>query len=163
MSVDLRGSFRLSFVAGGTDQLVPPVSAVLEQVQSGPSWDVATICPADAQFPRAHIEWHCGQGFVLHCFEDDRSRGYFLVSSVHLASPSVEINLGGQALERWPANLFVSEQLARQALDYFLSSGKQDPALDWIRIDGFPRETVWEGRGGREAWERANSATRRDV
>ncbi|MBI1875345.1 MAG: hypothetical protein HYS05_15865 [Acidobacteria bacterium] len=37
------------------------------------------------------------------------------------------------------------------------------PLLHIIRIDAFPRETVWEGREGREAWERANSATKHDV
>ena len=37
-----------------------------------------------------------------------------------------------------------------------LEFGKQEPSLEWVRIDGFPRETLWEGRAQREAWERAN-------
>ena len=45
---------------------------------------------------------------------------------------------------------------ATQALNHFLESGKQDPALEWVRIDGFPRETLWEWRAQREASERAN-------
>jgi hypothetical protein len=71
----------------------------------------------------------------------------------------VEINLGGQTLERWPSALFVPEELAHQALDSFLTTGKQDAALHWIRIDAFPRETLWVGREERETWERAKSAT----
>ena len=64
--------------------------------------------------------------------------------------------VGGQALERWPRELFVSAELATRTLNYFFQFGKQDPALEWIRIDGFPREILWEGRDQREAWERAN-------
>ena len=43
---------------------------------------------------------------------------------------------------------------------FWISSITNDPTLDWVRIDGFPRETVWEGREGREAWERANRLQR---
>jgi hypothetical protein len=75
----------------------------------------------------------------------------------------VEINLGGQALERWPQELFVPESIARQAVEYFVSAGKQDPVLHWIRIDAFPREIIWEDRAGREAWERNNSSASGDV
>jgi len=56
----------------------------------------------------------------------------------------------------WPRELFVSAAQATQALNHFLEHGKQDPALEWVRIDAFPRETLWEGRAQREAWERAN-------
>jgi hypothetical protein len=76
------------------------------------------------------------------------------------SSPSVEVELGGQALERWPRELFVSAERATQALNHFLEFGKQDPALEWVRIDGFPRETLWEGRAQRDAWERANPRKR---
>jgi len=51
--------------------------------------------------------------------------------------------------------LFVDTALAADALDYFLDTGKQKDTLHWIRTDAFPRETVWEGRAGREAWERS--------
>ena len=54
----------------------------------------------------------------------------------------------------------MSRSLSTQALNYFLQHGKQDPALEWIRIDGFPRETLWEGREQRLAWERANPCKR---
>jgi hypothetical protein len=59
--------------------------------------------------------------------------------------------------------LFVPEELADQALDCFLATGKQDRALQWVRIDAFPRTIIWEDHVGREAWERANSGTRHDV
>jgi hypothetical protein len=57
-----------------------------------------------------------------------------------------------QVQERWPRELFVSLDLAREALDFFLEAGKQKPTLHWVRTGGIPRETVWEGREGREAW-----------
>ena len=78
----------------------------------------------------------------------------------HFSTPSIEVELGGQGLEGWPRELFVSAQQAMQALDHFLDHGKQDPALEWIRIDGFLRESLWEGREQRLAWERANPRKR---
>jgi len=78
------------------------------------------------------------------------------VSRLEFSAPSVEINLGGQALERWPRELFVSEDLATEALDHFLDHGELKPSLFWISTGQFPREIIWEGREEREAWERAN-------
>lgn len=54
------------------------------------------------------------------------------------------------------ANCFVSAEHATQALNHFLEHGKQDPALEWVRIDAFPRETLWGGRAQRKARERAD-------
>lgn len=99
----------------------------------------------------------------MQCYEDERSQSYFLVASPKLSAPSIDVELGGQALERWPPELFVSAERAGQALNYFLDSGKQDPSLEWVRIDAFPREVVWEGREGREAWERTKRARNGDV
>jgi len=138
--------------------LVPSVPELLTRVQSRPVWDGASISPQDAQFPLVHVDWHEGHGFVLQCYEDEESWSDFLVTSQHFSPPSIEVELGGQTLERWPRELFVSAERATQALNHFLESGKQDPTLAWIRIDSFPRETMWEGREGREAWERANRA-----
>lgn len=120
---------------------VPSVSELLTGVQSRPLWDGASISPVDTQFPCVHFDWHEGHGFVLQCYEDEGSW-----------------RLGGQALERWPRELFVSAERATQALSHFLEFGKQDPTLEWVRIDAFPREIVWEDWEGREAWERANRA-----
>lgn len=163
MRVDQRSEFRLSFVTGETELPIPSVSDILARLQSGPVWDVASIVPADDQFPLLHVEWHEGKGFVIQCYEGEYSWSDFLLIGPRCGPPRVEINLGGQALERWPSELFVPEELTRQALDYFLASGKQDSALHWVRIDAFPRETIWEGREGREAWERENPSTSRDV
>jgi hypothetical protein len=162
MSVDPR-AFRLSFVTGETELPIPPVSKILVRLRSGPVWDGASIAPADGQFPLLHAEWHEGHGFVIQCYEDERAWSDFLLSSVSCGPPTIEINLGGQALERWPSELFVPEELAGQALDCFLATGKQDRTLHWVRIEAFPRKTLWEGREGREAWERTNSGKKDDV
>jgi len=163
MSVDLTHAFRLSFLTSEATLPIPAVSEILARLRSGPVWDGASIAPAEGQFPLLHIEWHEGHGFVIQCYEDEQAWSDFLVTGISCGPPTIEINLGGQTLERWPSELFVPEEPARQVLDCFLTSGKQGPALHWVRIDAFPREAVWEGREGREAWERANSATKHDV
>jgi hypothetical protein len=163
MSVDKRNPFRVSFVTGEPEMWIESESAILVRVQSGPVWDVASIAPVNNRFPRLHIEWHGGNGFVIQCYEDEHSWSDFLVAGPSCGPPAVEINLGGQALERWPQELFVPEQLAHRAVEYFLNSGKQDPSLHWARIDAFPRETIWEGHESREAWERTHGPANRDV
>jgi len=128
----------------------------LAGVQFRPVWDGASISPDCAQFPLVYVDWHEGHGFVFQCYENEDSWSDFLVTSRSFSPPSIEIELGGQALERWPRQLFVSAELAIQALIHFLDCGKLDPALAWIGIDAFPREILWDSREGREAWERAN-------
>ena len=162
MSVDLN-AFRLSFVTGETELPIPGVSEILGRLRSGPVWNGASITSADDRFPLLHVEWHERHGFVIQCYEDEQAWSDFLLTGVPCGPPTIEIDLGGQALERWPSELFVPEVLAGQALDCFLATGKQDRALHWVRIDTFPRMIIWEGREGREAWERANSGTRHDV
>lgn len=156
MVVNLRNSFRVSFIMSEAPAPIPSALELLSSVQSRPVWDGASISPEGAQFPLVHVDWHEGHGFVFQCYEDEESWSDFLVTSRHFSLPSIEVELGGQTLERWPRELFVSAELATQALNHFLNFGKQDPALKWVRIDAFPRETVWDGREGRQAWERAN-------
>ena len=156
MTANLRNAFRVSFIMSEAPMPISAASELLTEVQSRPVWDGASISPADAEYPRVHLDWHEGHGFVFQCYEDEESWSDFLVTSRHFSTPSVEMELGGQALERWPRELFVSAERTTQALDHFLEFGKQDPALEWVRIDRFPRETLWEGRAQREAWERAN-------
>ena len=156
MVADLRNSFRVSFIMSEAPTPIPSALDLLTQVQSRPVCDGASISPEGAQFPLVHVDWHEGHGFVLQCYEDEESWSDFLVTSRHFSLPSIEVELGGQALERWPRELFVSAVHAIQALNHFLEFGKQDLTLVWVRIDGFPRETLWEGRAQREAWERAN-------
>jgi hypothetical protein len=156
MTDTLRHSFRLSFILSASPLVVPPSSEVLSRLRSAAPWDEASLHPADSDFPRAHISWRQAAGFNLHCFENDLSSGQFLVSRLEFSAPSFEINLGGQALERWPRELFVSEDLATEALEHFLDHGELKPLLFWIGTGQFPRETIWEGREEREAWERSN-------
>lgn len=159
MSVNLK-ALRLSFLTGEMPLPIPAVSEILGRLRSGPVWDGASIAPTDVQFPLLHIEWHEDHGFVIQCYEHEQAWSDFLLTAVPCGPPTIDISLGGQALERWPSELFVPEQLAGQALDCFLATGKQDRTLHWVRIDAFPRLIVWEGREEREAWERANSGTR---
>ncbi len=161
--MDEKTTLRVSFVTGGPELRIVPVSTILSRVQSGPVWNVASIAPVDEAFPLLQIEWHEGNGFVIQCYEHEQSWSDFLLAGPGCGPPAVEINLGGQALERWPQELFVPEKLAHQAVEYFLNSGKQDPALHWVRIDAFPGETIWEGHKGREAWERAVDQQNPDV
>lgn len=156
-----RASFQLTFLSSETGIAVPSALEVLARVRSVPSWDEASISPSQTAFPRVHIGWHDSEGFVVHCFENEESLGQFLVNGREFSAPSIEIVLGGQALERWPRELFVSEALATEALEYFLDYAMPKPSLFWTGTGDFPRETIWEGREAREAWERTNQP--RDV
>lgn len=139
---------------------IASAQALLADVQTRPVWDGASIAPVDADYPRVHLDWHDGHGFVVQCYEDKESWSDFLVTSGQFSTPSIEMELGGQALERWPRELFVSVEHATQALNYFLAHGRRDPALEWVRIDAFPREVLWEGREQKGAWERTNPRKR---
>lgn len=150
----LRDSFRLTSLTEA-ERTVPPTSELLAALTHKKPWDDACICPQGSDFPRVIVSFHHGHGSVFQCYEDERSWGDLLVSGEKISAPRVEIELGGQALERWPIELFVPEELVKEALDYFLDTGKQKPDLRWVRIDRFPRETVWEGREGRETWEKS--------
>ena len=155
MSLPLRESFQLSAVIG--DQLVetrvPPAAELLGMVRRGEIWQEASIYPTTADYPRANLSFLEGRGFVLQCYEDETCLSDFLVRTDELSDPQLEIELGGQALERWPPELFVPEALVTEAFEWFLDSGKRKPNLCWVRIDRFPREIVWEGEEGRKAWE----------
>lgn len=156
MSQDRHRPFEISYISEETLSPVESVSAVLARVRSLPRWDGGSVTPVDRQFPCLWIEWHASLGFVIQCYEDEGSLSDFLVSGSSCGVPSVEVELGGQALELWPSELFVSDELAEQALAAFVATGRQKPDLNWVRIDAFPRTILWEGRAGREAWERAN-------
>ena len=160
MMANLRNEFRASFIMSDSPMPITSVPELLADVQSRPVWDDASISLMNAVYPRVHVHWHVGAGLVLQCYEEEESWSDFLVTSRDFSSPSIEVELGGQALERWPRQLFVSAERATQALNYFLEYGKQNPALEWVRIDRFPREALWEGRIQREAWERANPRKR---
>lgn len=154
--------FRVSAVVGDQypEMEPPPVADLLAKLQSGEISGEAAIYPITRDFPRALIDWHTGHGFVLLCFDSDVSRGHFLTRGPVTSQPSVSIILGGQAMEKWPPELFVPEDLAADGLQFFVDTGRRKPVLEWTRIDGFSREVVWEDGTGRNAWE---ATQRRDA
>ena len=77
-------------------------------------------------------------------FEDGASWGFFLEEATTFSPPEIEIEMGGQALEKWPRQLFGHRELAVEALDFFLKTGKENGTQHWVRTDAFPREIVWE-------------------
>lgn len=160
MSENRRPSFQLSFISRDARIAVSSASEVLARVRSAAPWDEASICPAKKDFPRVHITWHDSDGFIVQCFENEQSLGQFLVNSRDFSPPTIEINLGGQALERWPRELFVSEALAAESLEYFLEYGELKPSPCWTRTGKFPRDTIWQGREERETWERTHRRER---
>jgi hypothetical protein len=151
MSSNLQPIFQLSFISSAGRSALPSTSELLARVRSAAPWDEASIHPAQSDFPRVHIRWHYPEGFNVHCFENDQSLGQFLVTGLEFSQPSVEINLGGQALERWPRELFVSEVLATEAVEHFLEHGKLKPSLSWTGTGEFQRDTIWQGREQRKA------------
>ena len=156
---EIRANIRYSAVIGNdfAELPVPPAPELLTRIRTGELWGEVSLYPKDEQFPRASIDWHEGHGFVFHCFENAESWGYFLTTGDVMSPPRIDIALGGQAMEQWPRELFVGEILALEALDFFLHSGERKPSLRWVRTDQFPRIVVWEGREGRQAWERSKA------
>ena len=154
-TVTTKTGFRLSAVVGGQypEMELPSVAELLTKLQSGEISGEAVIYPISRDFPRAMIDWHTGHGFVLLCFDSDVSRGHFVTRGPVTSRPSVSIVLGGQAMEKWPPELFVPEDLAADGLQFFVDTGRRKPVLEWTRIDRFSREVVWEGSTGRNAWE----------
>ncbi len=148
-----REPFQLSAVIG--DRLVetkaPPAVQLLGMVRRGEIWQEASIYPTTAEYPRASISFREPHGFVLQCDEDESCVSDFLARADDLSDPHIDIELGGQALEGWPPELFVSEALATEALEWFLGSGKQKPDLRWVRIvrrrrSSFPLRWAAEAR-----------------
>lgn len=112
METKHREPFPLSFVGAEGDQVAPAPEVLVREVRARPHWDTAVLEPLDGQFPRLHLECYEAHGFVVQCFEDEASWGWFLASGLSLGPPAVEINLGG----------------------------------------------IWEGRQGREVWERDHAS-----
>ena len=135
MTQNHRQTFRLSFISSASPVVVPPIRQLLGRLRLTAPWDEAKIYPVESDFPCVHISWHQAAGFSLHCFENEISVGQFLVTGFAFSAPSIEINLGGQALELWPRELFVSEVLATDALEHFLEHGdlKGVAFLGWHR------------------------------
>jgi hypothetical protein len=133
-----------------SDENVPArnASELLDVAQRCAVWD-DVIIEADAdEGSRATVSWHAGRGFVVHCFEDAVSLGFFLAESLSFSAPAVDIVLGGQVQERWPRELFVSPDLAREALDFFLEAGSRSRPCTGYGQDAYLARRC--GRDGRD-------------
>jgi len=126
------------------------VPAALLELQSVGSWDGLQIFP-DAkpapdghwQFPRISTGWEReGGGYVLQCYENSESPSFFLSTSAALSEPEVYTELGGATQELWPRQLFAPYDLTLKAIQHFLATGLQAPALSWVGLRDFPRKTV---------------------
>jgi len=105
--------------------------------------DAAPAPDGHWQYPYLHVEWHSsGRGYVVQCFETVYSDSFFLATSANLSEPEIYVELGGQGQELWPTQLFVPYDSVMQALNHFLTTGLQDPLLDWIGLGDFPRRPV---------------------
>jgi hypothetical protein len=81
MVEELRNRFRASFIMSDAPMPITSVSELLADIQSRPAWDGASISAADADYPRVHLDWHEGHGFVFQTYEDDESWSDFLVTT----------------------------------------------------------------------------------
>lgn len=143
----MRTAFKLSAIVGDQypEMEVPSGAELLAQLRAGEMSGEVVIYPAIGEFPRAIVNWHAEHGFVLFCLDSEMSWGHFLTREEVTSRPSVQVVLGGQAMELWPPELFVPDHLAAEALDFLLETGRRKADLRWVRADEFPREIVWEG------------------
>ena len=70
------------------------------------------------------------------------AESHFVATSRNLSTPEVYVELGGQGQELWPCELFVSYEVAEQAVLHLLKTGRRDPLLKWVGISAFPRKKV---------------------
>ena len=154
--MEYRELFHLSFVSGDGHQVASAPDLLISEVKSRRYWDTAVIEPSQGNFRASTLSSTRATVLWSSASRDEASWDWFLVSGSTFGPSAVEINLGGQVLERWPDELFVSDALALRAIAHFLESGQQDPRQPWVRIDTFPRTTIWEGRQGRETWEKGH-------
>lgn len=132
---------------------------MLAGAMSVPKWDAMLAVVEGADYPRCDVTWHDEvQGLIVHCFQSPDSWGAFLTSSLAFSAPSVRVELGGQAIENWPRELFVPSLMAWQALRHFFTTGAQDPEQLWVSTGDIPRETLWMALSDRPVnWRRPTS------
>lgn len=133
----------------------PDVAGLLARLQAGEALELS-VHPVDEmiQFPMMHVDWHREAGFVVMVFEDEQSIGFYPTSDVPTGAPEIQIELGGQALEKWPRELFVPLEMAIRVCKTFIATGRQDRSVPWVANDAFAREIIWETPAQRAAWER---------
>ena len=131
------------------------VAEILAEIERGDAWELS-VHPTEQfpQYPHLHLDWHRGFGLVVMAFEHEQSIGYYPIIGTDCGPPEVVIELGGQALEKWPRELFVPKDVAVQALQTFLRTGRQDLSFTWVANDAFEREVIWRDRAERSEWEK---------
>lgn len=133
-------SFRLSFVSGPSELLAPPASEILASVRGRPPWDEASITPDQEQFPRMHISRCEDYGFVLHCFEDGKSWGNYLVTNLAFHLPSLKSTLEDRRLSDGRGSCSFRSSLQRK------HSVFSWPSVSAIRRNGGQQEMDFPGR-----------------
>ena len=124
-------------------RLLPEGAArLLKSMECRPEWDEVHISRGKYEYPFVWLSWRPATGYVVHHLGENEHLSFFLTVGETMSSPKVFVDLGGQAQELWPAELFVPFDTARRALEYFLASGKRSPDQCWVKIDRFPRRTI---------------------
>ena len=124
-----------------------------------PRWDAVIVTVGDQQYPRLHITWHDAYGFVVHCFEDKDSWGFFLVEALSFSPPEIEIEVGGQALEKWPRQLFVASERTPPSSEPFPGDRKAERNLQLGANGCVSSPSSLGDCCGRLAWEKSREKT----
>ena len=138
-------ALKISVLASGGFEELPadsaPVHQLLSQLEAGEAFELS-VHAVDRliQYPMMHIDWHRDAGFVVMAFETPESDGFYPITGTQTGEPEVQIELGGQALERWPRELFVPHETAAAVFETFLRTGRQDPAFTWVANAAFARK-----------------------
>ena len=81
-----------------------------------PRWDALIIVAENDNYPSGCTS----RGTTVTASSSTASRtgspwGFFLATTTSFSSPEIEIEMGGQALEKWPRQLFVDPRLRRSS------------------------------------------------
>jgi len=118
---------------------------LLSRLEAGEAFEISVHSVDElVQYPIMHIDWHRDVGFVVMVFETPESDGFYPITGTKTGNPQVQIELGGQALERWPRELFVPRETAAAVFETFIRTGRQDSSVTWVANDAFAREILWE-------------------
>jgi hypothetical protein len=152
-------ALEISVLAKGGFEELPAdgaqVHQLLSRLEAGEAFDISVHSVDELiQYPILHVDWHTNAGFVVMVFEDAESDGFYPITGAKTGKPEVQIELGGQALERWTRELFVPRETAAAVFETFIRTGRQDPAFTWVANDAFARKVLWETEAQRRAWER---------
>src|ERR1043166_8853088 len=121
------------------------VHQLLSQLEAGEVIELSVRSPDKlVQYPIMHIDWHASAGFVVMVFESPESDGFYPIIGTSTCNPEIQIELGGQAIEKWPRELFVPRETAAAFFETFLKTGRQDSSFTWVANDVFAREIIWE-------------------